>query len=182
LNVLFRVGARPRQLKRSAQQVPLIEMGFGIAILLTEKKLPTERYLAFVNACTSLLGEAVLNETEPLNLNAIDSVHWFSLGIGTHDRVWVSLDRREFAKKYGRSRCKFFWQIYLETKAGRDPESLALQFLIPLQAFDFFEDPVVLVELNPEKVFLERRNYATFAERHIALACGEHFVNNLALT
>jgi hypothetical protein len=121
-----------------------------------------------------------INEIDPLNLNAGESVHDFSLGVATHSRVWVSLERREHAKKYGRSRRKFFWQIYLETKAGRDPESLALQYLIPLQAFDFFEDPVVLVELNPEKVFLERKNYAMFAQRQIALACGEQFVNNLA--
>jgi hypothetical protein len=45
----------------------------------------------------------------------------------------------------------------------------------------FFTDPVVIVELDPEKVFLERKNYATFVKRQIALTWGEQFVNNLAL-
>lgn len=156
-------------------------MGFGIAILLSERKLPTQEYLAFIDACTSLNGTWVIHENEPLNLNANESIHSFSLRNKTGGCVWVSLERREFTKKYGRSRRKISWQIYLETKAGRDDESLALQFIIPLQAFLFFDSPVVLVELIPERVFLERKNYLTFAQRQIALACGEHFVNKLAL-
>jgi hypothetical protein len=97
------------------------------------------------------------------------------------ERVWVSLERREFAKKYGRSRRKIFWQIYTETKAGRGSQSLALQFLMPLQAFASFADPAVLVEFVPERVFLERKNYETFAKREIARVCGEEFLTSLAL-
>jgi hypothetical protein len=164
-------------------------MGFGIAILLSEKKLPTERYLSFVNACASIFGDWNINEVAPLNLNADEIVHDFAIVAvktrpipnETPERVWVTLERREFSKKYGRGRRKIFWQIYTETKAGRGPQSLALQFLIPLQAFTLFTDPVVLVELVPEKVFLERKNYETFAKREIALACGEDLLNNLAL-
>jgi hypothetical protein len=157
-------------------------MGFRIAILLSERKLPTEQYLAFVDACASLMGAWIIHEDEPLNLNANEIVHSFSVTNKNGGCVWVTLERREFTKKYGRSRRKICWQIYLETKAGRAEESVALQFLIPLQAFIFFDSPVVLVELIPEKVFLERKNYLTFAQRQIALACGEHYVNNLALT
>ena len=156
-------------------------MGFGIAILLSDRKLLTEQYSAFVEACTTLAGAWVIHEDEPFNLNAPEIVHSFSLTNNNRGCVWVSLERREFAKKYGRSRRDISWQIYLETKAGRAEESVALQFLIPLQAFLFFNNPVVLVELIPEKLFLERKNYLTFAQRQIALACGEHFVNNLAL-
>jgi|SRR5215831_19058342 len=156
-------------------------MSFGIAILLSERKLPTEQYSAFVEACTTLSGVWVVNDYESFNLNATEIVHCFSLTNKNGGCVWVSLERREFTKKYGRSRRKISWQIYLETKAGRDDESIALQFLIPLQAFQVFDSPVVLVELDPEKVFLERKNYLTFVQRQIALACGEHFVNNLAL-
>jgi hypothetical protein len=156
-------------------------MGFGIAILLSDEKLPIERYFAFVESCTSIFAEWSFEETETLNLNAMEGVHGFSVSNESRERVWVNLDRREFIKKYGRSRRKIFWQIYLETNAGRGPESLALQFLIPWQAFLFFADPVVLVEFTPEKVFLERKNYEAFAKREIALACGEEFLNNLAL-
>jgi hypothetical protein len=145
-------------------------MSFGIAILLSEKNLPIDRYQAFVNTSASLTDGWKLDEIEPLNLNAPEIVHDFSLARGHDSRVWISLDRREFTKQYGRSRRKFYWQIYLETKAGRDADARALQFLIPLQAFDCFEDPVVLVELAPEKVFLEKRNYSMFAQRRIALA------------
>src|SRR6185503_2451187 len=121
-------------------------MGFGIAILLSEKKLSIDKYRAFVDACTCTIGKWILHELEPLNLNASETVHDFSLANGAHDRVWVNIDRREFMRKYGRSRRKIFWQIYLETKAGRDAESLALQFLIPVHGFTFFENPVVVVE------------------------------------
>ena len=168
----------------SAQQLIVIKMGFGIAILLSDRKLPTERYLSFVNACTSILGDWDIDELAPLSLNADGIVHDFAIVSGTsnenRERVWVTLERREFIKKYGRSRRKIFWQIYTETKEGRGSQSLALQFLIPLQAFASFADPVVLVEFVPEKVFLERKNYEPFAKREIALACGEEFLNNLA--
>ncbi len=154
-------------------------MGFGIAILLSEKKLPTERYVSFVNACTSIFGNWDIDELAPLNLNANETVHDFAIVTGTTDetreRVWVTLERREFMKKYGRGRRKIFWQIYTETKAGRGPQSLALQFLIPLQAFAFFADPVVLVEFDSEKVFVERNNYEAFAKREIALAVAKNF-------
>jgi hypothetical protein len=173
--------APPRQLNRSAQLLPPNPMSFGIAILLSEKKLPIDKYRAFVDACTCTIGEWNLHQVEPLNLNAPETIHDFSLANGTHDRVWVNLERREFIRKYGRGRRKIFWQIYLETKAGRDAKSLALQFLIPVHAFTFFENPVVVVEFIPEKVFLERKNYEMFAQRQIALECGEQFMNNLAL-
>ena len=157
-------------------------------ILLSDKKLPTESYLSFVNACTSIFGKWEVDELAPLNLNGDETVHDFAIVAAKtkplcnepRERVWVSLERREFAKKYGRGRRKIFWQIYTETKAGRGPQTLALQFLIPLQAFASFADPVVLVEFVPEKVFLERKNYEPFAKREIALACGEEFLNNLA--
>lgn len=164
-------------------------MGFDIAILLSDKKLPTERYLSSVNACTSIFGDWEIDELAPLKLNADETVHDFAIVTATtkpmpnetREQVWVTLERREFTKKYGRGRRKIFWQIYTETKAGRGPQSLALQFLIPLQAFTSFADPVVLVEFDPEKVFLERNNYETFAKREIAGACGQEFLNSLAL-
>ena len=164
-------------------------MSFGIVILLSDKKLPTERYLSFVNACTSMFGDWDIDELAPLNLNADEIVHSFAIVTATakpmpdetRERVWVTLERREFTKKYGRGRRKIFWQIYTETKAGRGPQSLALQFLIPLQAFASFADPVVLVEFVPERVFLERKNYETFAKREIARVCGEEFLTSLAL-
>jgi hypothetical protein len=158
-------------------------MSFGIAILLSEKKLPTESYLSFVNGCTSIFGDWDINELAPLKLNADETVHDFAIVTGasneTREQVWVTLERREFTKKYGRGHRKIFWQIYTETKAGRGPQSLALQFLIPLQAFTSFAEPVVLVEFDTEKVFLEQKNYETFAKREIARACGEEFLNSL---
>jgi hypothetical protein len=137
----------------------------------------------------SIFGDWDINELAPLNLNADEIVHNFAVVTATakpmsnetHERVWVTLERREFTKKYGRGRRTIFWQIYTETKAGRGSQSLALQFLIPLQAFTFFADPVVLVEFDPEKVFLERNNYETFAKREIARSCGEEFLNSVAL-
>jgi|SRR5688572_21459325 len=96
-------------------------------------------------------------------------------------RVWGWLERREFMKKYGRSRRKMFWQIYIETKAGRSSLSLALQLLIPLQAFAFFTKPVVVADFDPEKVFLEPKTYKTYAMREIARALGEDFLNTLRL-
>ena len=174
----------PGQLKRSAQQFLVIKMGFGIAILLSDKKLPTESYLSFVNACSSLFGHWDINELAPINLNA-ETVHDFTIVTGTtnetRQQVWVTLERREFTKKFGQGRRQIFWQIYIETKAGRGPQSLALQFLLPLRAFRSFVDPVVLVEFDPERVFLERNNYEAFAKREIARACGEEFLANLAL-
>jgi hypothetical protein len=164
-------------------------MGIGIAVLLSEKRLPTEKYFAFVNACTSIIGDVVINELQPLNLNADDIVHDYVIMNRAaklrHDesrvRVLGWLERREFMKKYGRSRRKIFWQIYIETKAGRSSLSLALQLLIPLQAFTFFTEPVVVVDFDPEKVFLERKTYKMYAARQIALACGEDFINTLGL-
>lgn len=163
-------------------------MSFGIAILLSERKLPTKSYLSFVNACTSIFGEWDIYEVSPFNLND-DDVHDFAIVTATAKRthtkrveqVWVSLQRREFMKKYGRGRRKINWQIYLETKAGRGPEGLAQQLLMPLQAFSFFTDPVVLVEFTPEKIFLERTNYEAFAKHEISSACGEDFLNSLDL-
>jgi hypothetical protein len=57
----------------------VIKMGFGIVILLSDKKLPTERYVSFVNACTSIFGDWDIDELAPLNLNADETVHDFVL-------------------------------------------------------------------------------------------------------
>jgi hypothetical protein len=98
-------------------------MSFGIAILLSEKKLPTDSYLAFVDSCASVVANRHIDETSRVDPNA-ETVHDFvGANGGAHHNgergagVFVTLERREFTKKYGRSRRKIFWQIYTETKA-----------------------------------------------------------------
>jgi hypothetical protein len=143
-------------------------MGFGVHILLTEKKLSAKVYNAFVEDCSSVLGEWRVHELSPFDLNAAEIVHdWVLLdptderaGAGKGVRVFVSLIRNTHTKKYGRSRMEVFWEIYIETKAGRDIWSLAIQLMIPLIAFERFPD--VIVVADPERTFLHPKNYQSF--------------------
>jgi hypothetical protein len=164
-------------------------MGIGIAILLSEKRIPTEQYVAFVNACTTIIKDVAIRELAPLNLNEDEIVHDFVIVSRptkppqdeSRVAVLVTLERREYIKKFGRGRRKIYWQIYIETKAGRTSLSLALQLLIPLQAFAFFTEPVVVTDFDREKVFLEPKTYKTYALRQLALECGEDYLNTLGL-
>ena len=143
-------------------------MGFGVTVLLPEKTIPLKEYLAFVDDCSHVLGRWLIHEIAPIDPNAGDIVHAWVLLDPTDQRtarrkgvkVWVSLIRDHSVKRYGRSRREIFWKIYTETKAGRNIWSLALQLLIPLKAFNHFPDVVVVVD--PERVFLHRKNYEGF--------------------
>jgi hypothetical protein len=143
-------------------------MGFGVHILLTEKRLSAGDYDAFVGDCSSVLGAWRVHELSPFDLNAADIVHdWVLLdptderaGGGKGVQVFVSLQRNTHTKKYGRGRRKVFWEVYTETKAGRSIWSLAVQLMIPLKAFERF--PEVIVVADPERTFLHPKNYQSF--------------------
>jgi hypothetical protein len=87
------------------------------------------------------------------------------------NRVAVSIDlyRRNFIKRFGRSRKKIFWVIYIETKAGRSFLSYALQKWIPLQAFKHFEE--CIVEDDSERIFLDHTTYEERAAHDLRTSC-----------
>lgn len=162
-------------------------MGFGIAIFLSEKKFSTKEYSAFVEDCSFILGTWHIHEISPFNLNADEIVHEWVLLDPTDRyappkkdvRVWVDLERENFVRKYGRSRRKIFWKIYVETKAGRNIWSLAIQLLIPLKAFAHF--PEIVVVVDPESVFLHPKNYESFIEGELVRWFGADAVKEIGL-
>jgi hypothetical protein len=162
-------------------------MSFGITIFLPEKKLSMKDYSAFLDDCSSILGEWRVLEHSSFNLNSDEIVHDCVLldpsekyVIQKKDvSVWVSLERRNFMKKYGRSRRKIYWAIYTETKAGRNFWSSAIQMLIPLKAFNHFPDIVVVAD--PETVFLHPRNYKDFVRRELVDLYGEESLASIGL-
>jgi hypothetical protein len=162
-------------------------MSFGIAIFLSEKSIPTKEYSAFVDDCSSILGTWHIHELSPFNLNADEEVHEWALLDSTNRysvpkkdvHVWVSLERDNFIKKYGRSRRKVFWKIYVETKAGRNIWSLAIQLLIPLRAFEHF--PNIIVVADPDRVFLHPKNYESFVKEELVSWYGAEAVEEIGL-
>jgi hypothetical protein len=157
-------------------------MSFGITIFLSQKKISKKDYLPFLDECSSILGEWLIHEIAAFNLNAAEEVHDCVLLDHTqkftnHTKnvsVWVSLERRDFIRKYGRSRRKIHWAIYTETKAGRSFWSLVIQMLIALKAFEHFSDIIVVVD--PEKVFLHPKNYKSFVVNELIKEYGEEAV------
>ena len=146
-----------------------------------------EDYFAFLDDCSSILGEWRIHEHASFNPNSDEVVHDCVL-VDPTDKyvnpkknvsVWISLERRNFIKKYGRSRKKVYWAIYTETKAGRSLWDLAIQMLIPLKAFTRFPGAVVVVD--PEKVFLHPKNYQSFVVSELVDSYGEDAVKEIGL-
>ena len=162
-------------------------MSFGITIFLPEKRLSMEDYFTFLEVCSSILGDWRILEHASFNLNSDEEVHDCVL-LDPTDKysgqkkgvvVWVTLERRNFIKKYGRGRRKVYWAIYTETKAGRSFWSSVIQFLIPLKAFNHFPDIIVVVD--PEKVFLHPKNYKDFVANELVKSFGEESLAKVGL-
>jgi hypothetical protein len=162
-------------------------VSLGITIFLTEKKLSVEDYLAFLDDCSSILGEWQILEHASFNLNSNEIVHNCVLldptdkysGQKKDVSVWVTLQKSDFTKKYGRSRRKIFWAINTETKAGRSFWDFVIQMLIPLKAFNRFPDIIVVVD--GEKVFLHPKNYKSFVVDELVKTYGEESLAEVGL-
>lgn len=149
-------------------------MSIGTTIFLTQPKLTTEEYWLFLNSCRSIFGNWSLLEVTPMNWRGDEVLHECLLSDeGTaHSedtvRVWIDLYRRNFSKKFGRSRKQIFWVIYIETKAGRTFLDYAIQQWIPLKAFQYFKE--CIVEDDAERIFLEPKTYKELVKHELQVA------------
>jgi len=117
--------------------------------------------------------------------NAKEILHECVLRDGENERdekevgVSIALLRRNFMKRFGRSRKRVFWNIYIETMAGRSFWSYAIQLYIPFAAFRSFPDCVVVTD--SDKTFLEPKNFEAYVARELEGLYGAGYLNVLGL-